>query len=63
MFPNLKVVYASKMAMEALMSSQINFQGFDYQQIGIYLVLTTSKSEINELGLSKFVPLRVVKKG
>ena len=51
------------MVMEALMSSQIDFQGFDYQQIGIYLALTTSKREINELRLSKFVPERVVKKG
>ena len=51
------------MVMEALMSSQIDFQVFDYQQIGIYLALTTSNSEINELGLSKFVPIRFVKKG
>ena len=53
----------SKIVFEALLASQIDFQGFDYQQIGIYLVLTTFKSEINELGLSKFVPERVVKKG
>ena len=37
----------------------MDFQGFDYKQIGIYIVLT----EINELGLSKFVPVRVLKKG
>ena len=41
--------------MEAPMASQIDFQGFDYQQIGTI--------EINELGLSKFVPVKVVKKG
>ena len=63
MFPNLKAVYVSKMVMETLMSSQIDFQGFDYQQIGIYLVLTMCKAEVNDLGLSKFVPVRVVKKG
>ena len=51
------------MVMETLMSSQIDFQGFDYQQIGIYLVLTMCKTEVNDLGLSKFVPVRVVKKG
>ena len=35
MFPNLKAVYVSKMLMEALMASQIDFQEFDYQQISI----------------------------
>ena len=44
MFPNLKASYVSKMVFEALNNSQIDFQGFDYQQIGIYLALTASKS-------------------
>ena len=48
---------------EALNNFKINFQGFDYQQIGIYLALNASKNEIKELGLSKFVPTRIVKKG
>ena len=30
---------------------------------GIYLALTMSKTEVNELSFSKFVPVRVVKKG
>ena len=62
-FPNLKASEVSKMVFEALNNSKINFQGFDYQQIGIYLALNASKNEIKELGLSKFVPTRIVKKG
>ena len=63
MFPNLKASEVSKMVFEAVKISKINFMGFDYQQIGIYLALNLSKNEIKELGLSKFVPTRLVKKG
>ena len=38
MFPNLKAVYVSKMVAKALLDSNVEFVGFDYQLIvGIYL--------------------------
>ena len=56
MFPNLKASYVSKIVFEALLKSQIDFQGFDYQQIGIYLALTRSKSEIKSPWSFKICP-------
>ena len=45
-----------------MLESKVDFTGFDYQQIGIYCVLTISKPYIAKFGSSKFVPVRVVKK-
>ena len=59
MFPNLKACFVSKMIMQAMLTSNLEFQGFDYQRIGIYLALVVSKTEF---GLSKYVPESVVKK-
>ena len=40
---NLKVCFVSKVIMQTMLSSNVEFQGFDYQQTGVYLALTVSK--------------------
>jgi hypothetical protein len=63
MFTNLKAIPVSKMAAKAVLESSVEFAGVDYQMVGIYLALNYPRHELVKLGLSDFIPIRVVKPG
>ena len=63
MFTNLKAIPVSKMAARAVLESSVEFAGVDYQMVGIYLALNYPRHELVKLGLSDFIPIRVVKPG
>jgi hypothetical protein len=63
MFPNLKAVFISKLAAQAMLETQVDFQSIDIQMVGIYLALNFPRTELIKLGLSEFIPIRLVKNG
>ena len=63
LYPSLEVKFTVDKVCEVFECSDVIIQGVDYEELGLYLRLTNSNTEIEELGLVDFCPSRVSNRG
>ena len=63
LFPSLDNVFTADTVCEMFMNSDITIKGVDYEEVGLYLALNTTDTELEQLGLQDYCPTRKNNRG
>ena len=63
LFPSCTAKMAGDAVRKAVLETDIEFEGVDYKELGIYVAMNCSTWEISQAGLSRWVPVRAKQRG
>ena len=63
LYPSLNIDFTTDKVCEMFYESNIDIKGVDYEEVGLYLSLTRTTEDIEQLGLQDYCPTRKHKKG
>ena len=63
LYPSLDIDFTTDKVCEMFLHSNINIQGVDFEEVGLYLALNKTEAEIENLGMKDYCPTRKNKRG
>ena len=63
LYPSIDIVFAVSICVELLHESSVEFSSVDFNEVGLFLALTTSNELLEEVGLGRYCPRRGTKRG
>ena len=63
LYPSLDIDFTTDVVCEMFQNSNVDIQGVDYEEVGLYLKLNKTAEEIEELGLKDYCPTRKSTRG
>eukprot|EP00794_Sanderia_malayensis_P018544 gene18544-20405_t len=63
LYPSIDVDFAVGKCIDLINESTVEFTNIDADELGLFLILTTDKDELEAKGLMTFCPTRITRKG